>query len=460
MVRPLACVLLVCVSATAFAADPNWPSFRGANATGVAEGFKTPVAWNVEKSENVLWKTAVAGLGNSSPIVWGDRIYLTTAISGKADSSLKPGLYGDIAPVQDDTEHTYKVLCLNKKTGKVMWEKTAFKGVPKVKRHTKATHANATMATDGKHVVASFGSEGLYCYDMAGNLVWKKDLGVLDAGYYMMPTAQWEYGSSPIIHDGKVIVLADVQKDSFLAAFDVNNGNEVWRTSRADVPTWGTPTVHTEGGRTQLIVNGYKHTGGYDIKTGKEIWRLNGGGDIPVPTPVVAHGLVYITNAHGRIAPVYAIKTSATGDISLQGEETSNQHVAWVDRRGGSYMQTPVVYGDYLYNCRWNGILVCYEAKTGKKVYEERLGTGRSAFTASPVVADGKIYLASEDGDVYVVQVGPAFKLLATNSMGEVCMATPAISEGILLIRTQGHVVAVSDKAKTVSAPALIKGDN
>jgi len=426
----------------------NWPSFRGANAAGVGDGSAAPASWNVPEKKGVLWKTPVPGLGHSSPVVWGDRVFVTTALSGKPDAGLKVGLYGDIAPVQDDTPHEYRVYCLDRKTGKILWERTAYKGVPKVKRHTKATHANSTAATDGRNVVAFFGSEGLYCYDPSGNLRWKKDFGLLDSGFFMVPDAQWGFASSPVIHGNRVLIQCDVQKGSFVAALDLKDGREVWRTARADVPTWGTPTVCTEGGRAQVVVNGWKHIGGYDLKTGKELWRMTGGGDIPVPTPVVGQGLIFITNAHGRMSPVYAVRPTAAGDITLEGTAQSNAHVAWSVPRGGAYMQTPLVYGDYLYNCRDNGVLTCYEAKTGKQVYQERLGTGRTGFTASAVAADGKLYYTSEEGDVYVVKAGPKFEVLATNPMGEVCMATPAISEGVLLFRTQGHLVAIAPPKK------------
>lgn len=429
--------------------ETNWPSFRGPGAGGVAEGFATPTTWNVEQNKNIRWKAALPGLGHSSPVVWGDRVFVTTARSGKTNPELKTGLYGDIAPVQDDTVHQWKVYCLDKKTGRVLWNRVAHQGVPRVKRHTKATHANSTVATDGKNVVAFFGSEGLYCYDLAGNLKWKKDLGVLDAGFFLVPEAQWGFASSPVLYNNKVLVQCDVQKGSFVAAFDLTNGREVWRTPRADVPTWGTPTVVRAGnGRVaQLVVNGWKHIGGYDAETGKELWRLTGGGDIPVPTPIVAHGLIYITNAHGRMAPIYAIRAAtATGDISLQGDARANAHIAWSTAREGAYMQTPLVYGDYLYVCRDNGVLSCYEARTGKRVYQERLGTGRTGFTASPVAAAGKLYFSSEEGDVFVVQAGPRFKVLSTNSLNEVCLATPALSEGVLFFRTQGHLVAIADK--------------
>jgi outer membrane protein assembly factor BamB len=235
-----------------------------------------------------------------------------------------------------------------------------------------------------------------------------------------------------------------VLKGSFVAAFSVKDGRELWRTDRQDVPTWGTPTVHAAAGRAQVIVNGYRHAGAYDVATGKELWRLRGGGDIPVPTPVVGHGLVFLTSAHGPLAPVYAIRLDAAGDISLKAGETSNASVAWSYPREGAYMSTPLVYGDYLYNVRWNGILICYNARTGERLYQTRLGGGTSGFSASPVAGDGKIYVASEDGDVFVVKAGPTFELLATNPMGEVCMASPALSKGVIYFRTKSNVLAVA----------------
>jgi outer membrane protein assembly factor BamB len=422
----------------------NWPSFRGANANGVAEGYALPATWDLERLENIRWQTPIPGLGLSSPIVWDNRIFVSSAISGQKTEGLKAGLYGDIKSAEDDSVHRWVVYCIDKRNGKILWEKTAHTGVPKIRRHPKSTHANSTMVTDGKRVLAFFGSEGLYCYNMNGRLLWAKDLGVLDSAFFVAPAAQWEFGSSPVIHENMVIVQCDVLNGSFLAAFNLEDGAEVWRTAREEVPTWGTPAVYTSAGNAQIVVNGFKHIGGYDARTGKEIWRMRGGGDIPVPTPVVFGDLAFITNAHGKMAPIYAIRLSATGDISLQEDESSNAHVAWVATRDGSYMSTPIVYQDRLYNCRWNGVLGCYTPATGNRLYQERLGAGMTAFTASPVAGDGKIYIAGEDGDVYIIEAGPTYRLLAKNSLGEVCLATPAISAGAIFFRTQSRLVAIA----------------
>jgi len=422
----------------------DWPQFRGIGAAGIGEGRAIATKWNIADGTNVAWKAALPGLGLSSPVVWGDLVCLTTAISGQKDAAIRPGLYGDIAPVDDSSEHEWRVMCLDKRTGRIAWERTAHKGVPAIKRHTKATHANSTLATDGHRLIAFFGSEGLYAYDLEGRLLWKKSLGVLDAGFFAAPEAQWETGSSPVLHDGVVVLQADVQKGSFLAAFDAKTGRELWRTPRAEVPTWGSPSVHEVAGRKQVIVNGWKHIGAYDLATGKEIWRMRGAGDIPVPTPVVHDGLVYITNAHGKEgAPVFAIRETAKGDITLAEGTTSNEHIAWSYPRDGGYMCTPLVYQGLVYIVKYNGVLNVYDAKTGAKKYQERLAGGTSAFTASPVAADGKVYFANEDGQVLVVKAAPAFELIATNEMASPVLATPAISDGRLLIRTASHLIAI-----------------
>jgi outer membrane protein assembly factor BamB len=428
-------------------ADPkpgvDWPSFRGIRGAGVADGFRTPATWNVPAKQGLRWQTAIPGLGHSSPIVWGSRICVTTAISGSPDAGIKIGIYGDVTSIVDDTPHVWKLICADKRSGTIAIDRTLHTGVPIVKRHLKSTHANSTLATDGTAIVAMLGSEGLYALEMDGRLRWKKDLGVLDSGFFRMPEAQWEFASSPVIHEGVVIIQADVQKGSFLAAFDLATGKELWRTPRSDVPTWSTPTIHEVNGAAQVIVNGWHHTGAYDFKTGREIWKLDGGGDIPVPVPVVGHGLIYITNAHGSMAPVYAIRETAKGDISLGAGETTNAHVAWSALRDGAYLISPVLYDGLLYVSKTNGVVNVFDAKSGERVYQQRLGTGATGFTASLVAADGKIYATSEEGDVFVFKAGRTFELLSTNPLGDVGMATPAISEGTLYFRTQRFLIAI-----------------
>jgi outer membrane protein assembly factor BamB len=423
----------------------DWPGFRGIEARGVDDKATPPLEWNVPASKQVRWRVPVSGLGHSSPVVWGDQVCTATAISGTPDPQLKVGLYGDIESVRDTTSHRWMVMCFDKLSGKLRWERTAKTGVPIVKRHPKSTHASSTLATDGRHLVAFFGSEGLYAYDLEGELLWHKDFGTLDSGFFIAPEAQWGFASSPIIRDGRLVIQVDVQKGSFVAAFDVRTGRELWRTPRADVPTWSTPAIVSMNGREQVIVNGWKHIGGYDLETGKEVWRMTGGGDIPVPTPITGHGLVFITNAHGKMSPIYAIRPTASGDISLKEGETANTHIAWSYARDGAYMQTPILYGDILYVCRDNGVLSALDAKTGQRHYQARLGNGSTGFSASAVAAAGRLYYTSEDGDVYVVKAGPAFELLATNPLGEVAMATPAISEGALIFRTRGHLLSIGE---------------
>ena len=426
------------------AADTNWPQFRGPSGGGMGSG--TPVIeWNAESGKNILWKTAIPGLGHSSPVVWGDRIFLTSAVPATGAAQLKVGLYGDITPLKGEPAQSFRVFCLDRKSGRILWEKAAASGVPKIMRHPKSTHANPTPATDGKYLVAFFGSEGLFTYDLNGELLWKKDFGTLDSGFYIVPEAQWGFASSPVIFANMVIIQADVQKNSFVAAFDLRTGKELWRTPRADVPTFGTPAVvpYTGGGAGdwQVVVNGWKHIGGYDAKTGRELWKLQGGGDIPVPSPVYLDGVVVITSAHGQDRPIYAIRTNAAGVIAKDSPA-----MAWSQDRAGNYMQTPLLQGGLGYFCLDNGALTVYQLATGERLYQRRLGGGSSGFTSSPVAAGSQLYITDEEGHTYVLALGREYKVLAENDLGETVMATPAISDGVVYIRGGKHLFAIGAK--------------
>jgi outer membrane protein assembly factor BamB len=292
--------------------------------------------------------------------------------------------------------------------------------------------------------VAIFGSEGLFCFDREGKLLWKKDLGPMKSGYYVVPSAQWGFSSSPIIHDGKVVVLCDVLGDSFIAEFNLADGRQLWRTARHDVPTWGTPEVAKAGDRTEILVNGWHHIGAYDFADGKEIWKLDGGGDIPVPTPIVAGGLAYFTSAHGSQRPMRAVRLDARGDLTPTAAGATNAGMAWQQVRKGDYMQTPIVVGDFLYGCFDNGIVTCFDAKAGTIRYSERIGNGSEGFTASPVSDGNNLYFTSEVGNVYVIPANGNFSIAATNTLNETCLSTAAVSDGTLFYRTRHELVAIS----------------
>jgi outer membrane protein assembly factor BamB len=436
-------ILLAVIAGVAY--GQNWPQFRGPGATGVTEGPAKPVKWDASTSLNVRWKTPIPGLSHSSPVVWGDKIFVTTAVSSAAKDETRFGLFGDVEPVKDDPKHAWKVFAIDKSTGKILWERTAYEGIPKVKRHPKSSHAASTPVTDGKYLIVNFGSEGLYAYDFNGKLLWKQDLGVLDAGWFYDVDYQWEYGSSPIIYKNLVIVQADIQKNSFIAAYDIKTGKQVWKTSREEIPSWGSPTVYEGKLRAELITNGAKAIRGYDPATGKELWKLGPMSEITTPTPFVAHDLIFVTSGYAPIQPIYAIRPGGNGDLTLKDGKDSSEFIAWSKQRGGPYMPTPIVYGELLYTCSNQGVLTAYNAKTGDRVYQERLGGTGGAFTASPVASDGKIYLSSEDGDVFVVKAGPKYELLSKNPVGEVMMATPAISDNLVIVRTISHLFAFGE---------------
>lgn len=420
----------------------NWPQFRGKGARGIADGQNPPLRWNFEEKQNVAWSTEIPGLGHSCPVVWGNYVFVTTAIS-ESDKDIRTGLYGDVASVEDHSEHEFVTFCLDKSNGKVVWKKTACKAVPQVKRHLKSTHANSTVATNGRYAVSWFGSEGIYCYTMEGKLVWKKDLGLLDSGWFYDREYQWQFGASPVIHDGKLILLVDIQDQSFIATYDLKTGDQIWKTNRDEIPSWSTPTVvNTPKGKV-IVTNATKASRGYDLESGKEIWRIEKNSEIAVPTPFAARNLIFVSSGYRPVQPIYAIRLDAQGDLTLKESSKQNEYVAWSESRGGPYMPSPIVYGDYLYCCSNSGILTCYEATTGKQVYKKRLKMKRArSFVGSPVAADGHLYFTSEDGETAVVKAGPQFELVQNNFCGESCLTTAAIADGMFFLRSQHRLTA------------------
>ena len=391
MKRPFLFSLLSLLGLSVLGAD--WPSFRGPNGSGVGEG-DPPAAWDIKSGSNVVWSAAVEGLANSSPIIWKDRVFLTTAVSAAANPKFETDPTWGRGIVDGDEPWTWKVICVDKQSGKRLWEKTAHTGIPKQKRHSEATQAKSrTPATDGRYVVAMFGSEGMFCYTVDGELVWRADFGVLRSAPQDQPHLEWGFSSSPIIHQEKVIMQCDVVGEPFIAVLDLPTGKEVLRIKRDDVPTWATPSFYEANGRAQIVCNGYKHIGAYDFETGKETWRLAGRGDIPVPCPIVAEGLIFITSNHkGR--GIYAVDPAAQGDLTPGADAKLPAGLAWWNSKLGSYLPAPIVSEGILYVPDERGMVSAFDAKTGEVYYsQQRWIEGEGArYYASPVAAGGKLY--------------------------------------------------------------------
>jgi len=437
-----ACWILGCAGLFA----QQWPQFRGPGGSGVADDQRPPVSWDVESGRGVVWKTAIPGLGHSSPVVWGDRLFLTSAISNDPKSVFEPVLKGEQDFRTDTARHQWRVYALDRATGKIAWDRLAWEGVPRIPRHPHNSYASATPATDGRHVVVSFGSEGLYCYSVNGELRWKRDLGVVHAGKHNNPEYTWGTASSPILYRGMVIVLCDSLGDGYLAAFDVKSGREIWRTKREAHPSWSTPAIYEGQGPPELVTNAAPFIQGYDPSNGKELWRLGPSTTNTTPTPIVGEGLIIVASGYNPIKPIYAVVPGSRGDLTLKEDATASDAIAWSNRRDGPYMTTPLLYRGILYVVSSRGVLTAFEPRTGVQIYQQRLAPG--GYSASPVAADGRIYIAGEDGQIFTIRAGRSFEILATSAMNEPTMATPALAGHALFVRTEHWVWALADRAR------------
>lgn len=420
-------------------AQANWPQFRGPSA-GVVEDGILPDTWSA--TENVVWKTEIPGRAWSSPVVWGQRIFLTSAVSEGDTETPKKGLYlGGNRQKPSDKTHRWMVYCIDLGGGKILWEQVAHKAVPRHPLHVKNTYASETPVTDGQRVYAYFGNVGLYCYDMNGEPLWSKEFASVKT------SNNWGTAASPVLYADKLFIQNDNNEQSYLLALDKKTGEQIWRVDRDEKSNWATPYVWTNELRTELVTSGKGKVRSYDLD-GRLLWELGGMSSIVIPTPFAKDGLLYVTSGYvgDKKRPIFAIRPGAQGDITLKDDQTSNQYIAWRQKQGGPYNPSPIVYGDYLYVLYDRGFLNCYDAKTGQEVYSrQQIAAGATAFTSSPWANDGKLFCLSEDGDTFVIQAGPEFKVLGKNALNEMCMATPAAAQGSLIIRTFSKLYRIAD---------------
>jgi outer membrane protein assembly factor BamB len=418
------------------AQDQYWPYWRGPAADGMAAG-DAPLQWT--ETQNVAWRTEIPGLGNSSPVVWGDRVFLTTAIpTGSAATAPQPAAaasnpHGPSGPL---VEHKFEVLCIDRKTGKIIWQRTAKTATPHEAQHSQyGSFASNSPATDGKYVYAFFGSRGMYCYDFAGKLIWEKDFGV-----QMRMRMAFGEGMAPVVAGNKLILVFDHEGDSFISVLDKTSGKEVWRVSRPEKTNWAAPLVTQVKGRTEVIVAGSGRTRSYNLEDGKLIWECAGLGANTIPQPVRQDDLVFVMTGY-RNPMLQAIRLGREGDL------TGTDAIVWTQTKGNSYTPSPVIFDNKFYALTDTGMLSCYNARTGEPYYQQTRLPKTYNFKSSPVGVNGKLYMASENEDVIVVKMGEKFEVLATNTMkNQVFIATPAIVGGEIFLRSKTSLFCIRGK--------------
>jgi outer membrane protein assembly factor BamB len=424
------CAAIAAATLSLDGAARDWPQFRGTRAGVADDDPALPDTWS--RTENVAWRTPLAGTGWSSPIISGGQIFVTSVVSTDNVEAPKPGLYFGGERPAPSAEHQWVVTAVDFETGRIRWQRDVHRAPPSAPRHLKNSYASETPVTDGERVYAYFGNVGLFAFDMNGTPVWSKRFGTVAV------RNGWGTAASPVLNRGRLYIVNDNDTASYIVALDARTGREIWRTERDEHSNWATPFIWEHGGDTQIVTAGTDRVRGYDLE-GRLRWQLRGMSSIAIPTPFAAHDLLFVSSGYvgDSVRPMYAIRPGATGDISLEPGETANAHIAWSHPQLGSYNPTPVAYGDLLYTLLDRGFLLAHDAKTGREIYgRQRLAGDTSGFTASPWAYNGKIFAASEDGDTFVIQAGTAYKLLARNSLGEMIMASPAVARGSLVLRT------------------------
>ena len=419
-------------------ANDDWPQFRGAGARGVVDETGLPVRWST--TENVAWVTDIPGLGWSSPIVAGGAVFLTSVTSDGDVETPQGGLYYGGDRNTPAEVHHWMVYAVDAATGALRWQREVHRGVPDTAHHLKNTFASETPVTDGERLYVYFGNLGLYCFDLEGQLLWSREIEPSRTRY------GWGTAASPVLHDGRLYVVNDNDEQSYLLALSAETGAEIWRVDRDEGSNWSTPFVWEHDLRTELVTTGTGKVRSYDLQ-GTLLWELTGMSSITIPTPFSEFGLLYIASGYigDQIRPVFAIRSGASGDISLAAGETSNEHVAWYQPQAGPYNPSPILYGDYYYTLLDRGFFTAHDARTGEEVYgRQRIAVG-AAFTASPWAYDGRIFALSEDGDTYVIRAGTEYEVLGTNALEEFTMATPAIAHRSLFIRTASKLYRITE---------------
>ena len=431
ILRIVCTIVLCCLMPQVSFAEVNWPCFRGPSC-GIVEDEVLPVSWST--TENVKWKIDVVGRAWSSPVVWGDKIFLTTVASEGHVEEAKKGLYfGGNRNKPPSAIHHWIVYCYDWASGKTLWQKTIHTGKPAEPVHIKNTYASETPVTDGERVYFYFGNLGVFCFDLQGKEVWQKRIDPVKMRY------NWGTAASPVLHGDRLFIINDNEDKSYLLALDKKTGDEVFRVQRDEKSNWVMPYIWENAERTELVTCGTGKVRSYDLD-GRLLWELRGMSVIAIPTPVEANGLLYLCSGYvgdKKNRPIYAVKAGASGDITPEDEQDTGKYIAWYHKFGGPYNPSPIAYEDYFYILYDRGTLSCYQGRTGELIYEkQQLARDARAFTASPWANDGKLFFLSEDGDTFVVKAGPEFKVLGRNALNEMCMATPATLRGSIIIRT------------------------